>query len=276
MSFTQDDITRSGYRLPAAPPDAWRTYDEQNPIPGYFQFDWLSSRHPDLYHQFALSSVGLINKLHTIFDLTGCDVVDIGAGTGRSAMEAAKKAKRVFAVDLYESVVSFGKNALQNIGVTNVHYVIGDREHLPLAENSVDVAINTWAELNPHEAYRVIKPNGYLIQMAVALEALCGELTAELAPDYAWIPKTVAPAEVYAPDYPDAHCTADNSIWDGIPLTGPIQVHQFTYISDYGDYSELAAIAGRLYGPKAKRYFLNRQQATFAWRLQVLIGQVSK
>jgi ubiquinone/menaquinone biosynthesis C-methylase UbiE len=79
--------------------DSRRAYDEINPIPGYFPFDWLSSRHPDLYHQFALSTVGLMEKLHTIIDLTGCDVLDIGAGTGRSAMGAAQKAKRVFAVD---------------------------------------------------------------------------------------------------------------------------------------------------------------------------------
>ena len=50
MSLGQDEITRSGYKLKAAPVDSWRIYDEMHPVPGYFQFDWLSSRHPDLYH----------------------------------------------------------------------------------------------------------------------------------------------------------------------------------------------------------------------------------
>ena len=154
MRLTQEDITLSGYKLQAAPAGAWRNYDKNNPIPGYFQFDWLSSRHPDLYHQFALSTGGLMAKLHTLVDLTRCDVVDIGAGTGRSASGAAQKAKRVFAVELYTSVVSFAKNQLRQSRTTNVDYINGDREHLPLPENSVDVVINAWAELNPHEAYR--------------------------------------------------------------------------------------------------------------------------
>ena len=276
MSLTQEEINRSGYKLRAAPVDAWRTYDEKDPMPGYYQFDWLSSRHPDLYHKFALSTVGLMDRLHTMIDLTGCDVVDIGAGTGRSALGAAQKARRVFAVDLYESVVSFGKNQLQRTNTTNVHYIDGDREYLPLPENSVDVVINSWAELNHHEAYRVLKPGGYLIQLGAPLSALCGELTSELAPDYPWFPEDCAPIEVYSPGYPDTHYTADNSIWNGIPVIGPIHILQFTYVADYQDYSEAAAITGRLLGPKAKSYFTTRKQSTFSWRLQIIIGQVSK
>jgi ubiquinone/menaquinone biosynthesis C-methylase UbiE len=276
MNLTQEEIAMSGFWLQSAPVDSWRIYDEANPMPGYFQFDWLSSRHPDLYHKFALSTVGLIDKLHTIFDLTGCDVIDIGAGTGRSAIEAAKKAKRVFAVDAYVSVVAFGNNQLQQTKITNVQYAVGNRDQLPFRENSVDVVINAWAELNPQEAYRVLKPHGYLIQMGAVPNALCGELTAQLAADYPWIPQDVAPAEVYKPGYPDAHCTADNSIWNGIPVAGLINILQFTYVADYQDDAEAAAITGRLYGPKAKHYFLTRKQSTFAWRLQIMIGQVEK
>lgn len=276
MSLTQADIIRSGYKLQAAPVDAWRIYDEKNPIPGYFQFDWLSSRHPDLYHQFALSTVGLLEKLHTLIDLTGLNVIDIGAGTGRSAIGAAQKANRVFAVELYASVVSFGKRQLQQSKTTNVYYINGDREYLPLPESSVDVAINAWAELNPQEAYRVLKPKGYLIQLGAIPNALCGELTSELVSDFAWLPKECAPAEVFEPEYPDIRLTADNSIWNGIPVTGPIHIHQFTYVADYLDTSEAANMMGRLYGPKAKSYFVTRKQSTFSWRLQIIMGQVSK
>jgi SAM-dependent methyltransferase len=276
MSLTQEEILSSGFRLKAAPVDSWRAYDEKEPIPGYFEFDWLSSRHPDLYHKFALSTVGLMNKLHTIVDFTNCDVIDIGAGTGRSAVEAAKKARKVFAVDAYVSVVAFGKDQLQQSNTTNVHYIIGDRDNLPLKENSVDVAINSWAELNLQEAYRVLKPHGYLIQLGAVPNALCGELTSELASDYSWVPKDYAPAEVYKPDYPDTHCTADNSIWDGMPVTGSINVYQFTFVADYKDYTEAAAITGRLFGQKARHYFMTRKQSTFSWRLQIIIGQVSK
>lgn len=276
MSFGQDEITRSGYKLKAAPVDSWRIYDEMHPVPGYFQFDWLSSRHPDLYHQFALSTVGLMEKLRTLIDLTGCDVLDIGAGTGRSAMGAAEQANRVFAVDLYWSVAHFGKGQLARTHLENVHYLIGDREQLPLPENSIDVVINAWAELNPYEAFRVLKPNGLLIQLGAIPNALCGELTAELAPDYPWLPQDCAAAEVFDPTCPDRQESADNSIWNGIPVTGSITIRQFTYVARYQNFSEAACMTGRLYGPKAKRYFMTREQSTFSWRLQIIMGRVRK
>ncbi|HEY9824505.1 MAG TPA: methyltransferase domain-containing protein [Stenomitos sp.] len=276
MDLTQEEIISSRYKLQAAPVDSWRVYDEDNPIPGYFEFDWLSSRHPDLYHQYALSTVGLMEKLHTLMDLTNCTVLDIGAGTGRSAIGAAEKARRVFAIDWYQSVVWFGNRQLQQAQITNVYYINGNRDHLPLPENSVDVVINAWAELNPQEAYRVLKPNGYLIQLGAVPNALCGELTSELMSEYAWLPKDCAPSEVFEPGYPDTYCTTDSSIWDGIPVIGSIRIQQFTYVADYKDYSEIASMTGRLYGPKARQYFVTRKQSTFSWRLQIIMGQVSK
>ena len=276
MDLTQEEILQSGFRLQAAPVDSWRIYDEANPIPGYFQFDWLSSRHPDLYHQFALSTVGLMDKLDTLIDLTGCIVLDIGAGTGRSAMGAARKAKTVFAVEAYWSVVLFGKTQVGQADARNIHYINGDREHLPLAENSVDVVVNAWAELNPNEAWRVLKPRGYLVQLGAIPNGLCGELTSELAPDYPWLPKDCPPVEVFDPTYPDKQEFTDSSIWNGIPVELPVMVHQFTYVANYPDYSEAACITGRLYGPKARRYFIARKQSSFSWRLQIVIGQIRK
>jgi SAM-dependent methyltransferase len=276
MDLTQAEINNSRHKLQAAPPDSWRSYDEKDPIPGYFQFDWLSSRHPDLYHRFALSTDGLMQKLHTLIDLSDRVVLDIGAGTGRSAAGAAEKARRVFALELYQAVVMFGNSRLRQTHTTNVHYVNGDREHLPFPASCVDVVINAWAELNPLEAWRVLKQGGWLIQLGAVPNALCGELTALLALDYPWIPADCAPAEVFDPGYPETTCSADSSTWNGICLAGPIGIHQFTYVADYGDCAEIAAMTGRLYGPKAKQYFLARKQSTFSWRLQIIMGQVSK
>ena len=70
MELTLEAIKNAGYKLQAAEKGSWKVYNEENPVPGYFQFDWLSSRFPDLYHDFALSTVGLISKLHTIIDFS--------------------------------------------------------------------------------------------------------------------------------------------------------------------------------------------------------------
>ena len=74
--MTVKDIRDAGYFLEAAPPDAWRVYDERDPVPCYFEFAWLNAYRPDLYHRFALSTEGLMDELETQVDLSSL----IGAG----------------------------------------------------------------------------------------------------------------------------------------------------------------------------------------------------
>ena len=52
--------------LEAAPLDDWRIYDEHDPVPGYFDLDWFSAYHPDLYHKFSLSTEGLMDELEKL------------------------------------------------------------------------------------------------------------------------------------------------------------------------------------------------------------------
>ena len=276
MEFTQEQLEAAGYGLKAAPNDAWRDYDERNPIPGYFQFDWLSARHPDLYHKFALSSVGFVNELNKLVDLTGLEVMDICAGTGRSTMGAAQKAKRVTAIDAYESVLSFGSKLAYRAGSENVNYIVGDCAHLPLPDNAMDAAICVWAVVSYPEAYRVLKPGGYLIDLVPAPGALCGELTCALADVYPDLITAIAPAHQFDPSCPDSDSVIQDSTYSGVPVVPPILVHDFTYVADYGDCSEAAAIVGRLYGSKAKRYMLEKQKSILSWRLRIVISRTKK
>lgn len=276
MELTQEQLESAGYSLKAAPEDAWRNYDERNPIPGYFGFDWLSGRHPDLYHKFALSSVGLINELNKLVDLTGLEVVDIGAGTGRSTMGVATKAKRVIAIDIYESVAAYGKRLVQQAGLQNVIYVRGDRAHLPIRNDSMDACVRAWAEVNYLEAFRVLKPNGYLIDLGPAPGLIVGELDSILAEVDPEIITEIAPADEFDPLCPASDSFISEDTWIGVRVTPPILLHDFTYEADYGDYVEAAAIFGRLYGPKVKRYLLDQQKSTVSSRLRIVISRVKK
>lgn len=268
--ITLDEIMSAGYKLPAAEPGSWRFYDETNPVPGYFEFDWLSSRFPDLYHEFALSSIGLITKLHSLIDLQGMTVLDVGAGTGRSSIELSKRAAHVHSTDVFQSVIEFGQNEIRRLGISNIDYSYGDRECLLFHDNMFDAVVFTWAEVNHQEAYRVLKNGGYLIQMAAIPEALCGEIT-----DYIH-GTSVNDPRIFQADFPDYVDKVDQVVLSNIPLIKGIAVHRFTYLSRYPSCEELAAIVGRLYGPSAKRYFLERQQSTYSWRLEIKIGQVKK
>ncbi len=274
LTITVEDIREAGYSLRAAPPEDWRIYDECDPVPGYFDFDWFSAYHPDLYHKFSLSTEGLMDRLEDMVDLSGLVIADVGAGTGRAAIRASEKAERVYAIDAYRSVVEFGRDLVGELGLRNVDYIQGDGANIPLPDSSVDASIHSWAILDHEEAYRVLKPHGLLVSLGPAPGALCGELTATLAPEYPELIRSVASQESFDPNCASAESEVES--WGGIPLTALAQIHDFTYVADYGDTTEAAEILGRLYGPRAKSYILDRAQSTLAWRLRIKVARVAK
>ena len=264
-----------GYESPAAPFDAWRLYDPENPNPGYFEFDWISARHPDLYHRFALSTNGLLDELEKLVDLTGLDIVDIGAGTGRSTLGAARTAKHVYAVDVYRSVVEFGRNEVSKAGLTNVTYLQGDRAALPLEDESVDAALAAWAEFDPQEMYRVLRPDGWVVVGACAPGSLMGELTEVLSPSYPEFVSEVAARDTFDPEFPPEDGEFGTESWQGVPVRW-MKYHDFTHVAGFGDPTELAAILGRIYGPVAEHYARDNGKSTLAYRLRICYGQVAK
>lgn len=274
LAITEEYIRHAGYSLESASPDDWRIYDERSPVPGYFEFDWLSAYHPDLYHRFSLSTEGLMDELENLVDLSDLAVADIGAGTGRAAIRASEKARHVYAIDVYRSVIEFGRDRVQELGLRNVDYVQGNGANIPLSDNSVDVSMHSWAILNHEEAYRILKPRGLLVSLCPAPGSLCGELTAALAPEYPELIRSVASPESFNPHCPPSESEVDS--WGDMPLVTPASAHDFTYVADYGDATEAAVILGRLYGPRAKSYILDRDQSTLAWRLRITAARVAK
>lgn len=270
------DFAALGYDIPAAEEGSWRHYDEANPQPGYFEFDWLSARYPDLYHRFALSTVSLINELPQLIDLKGLAIADIGAGTGRSSIGLAKHARHVYAFDAYAAVVDFGQKAVQAAGCRNVEYHRADRAALPLPDASVDAVTACWAALDVAEAYRVLKPDGWLIQMDCVPGTLCGELTPTLQSSYPTLLIAPTPAEQLDPTYPPADFVMGHASGIDVPLVDGIHVHDFTSVSEYGSVDEAMAIFGRLYGPKAAEYLRAHNKSALASRLRISYGCVAK
>jgi ubiquinone/menaquinone biosynthesis C-methylase UbiE len=168
-------------------------------------------------------------------------------------------------------VINFGKNEIQRLGIDNIEYAYGDRDNLPFSDSTFDAVIFSWAEPNHEEAYRVLKNNGYLIQMASIPEALCGEIT-----DYLHGTSIIMMREYFCQVVLMNLMQKDSSVFSGISLAGLVNVYRFTYLSKYKSFEELASIVGRLYGPKAKEYFTTRKQDTYSWRNEILIGQIRK
>ncbi|MGA8943046.1 MAG: arsenite methyltransferase [Thermoactinomyces sp.] len=99
-------------------------------------------------------------------------VLDLGSGGGFDCFLAARQVTesgRVIGVDMTPEMISKARSNACKIGATNIEFRLGEIEHLPVADNSVDVIIsNCVINLSPdkpqvfREACRVLKSGGRL------------------------------------------------------------------------------------------------------------------
>ena len=103
----------------------------------------------------------------------GETVLDLGSGAGFDAFLAARQVGdegRVIGVDMTPAMLDRARTNAREGGYDNVEFRLGEIEHLPVADRSVDVVIsNCVINLSPEkgqvflEAFRVLRPGGRLL-----------------------------------------------------------------------------------------------------------------
>jgi SAM-dependent methyltransferase len=139
----------------------------------------------------------------------GETVLDLGSGAGFDAFLAARAvgpAGRVIGVDMTSEMIERARANAQRIGADTVDFRLGEIEHLPVADASVDVVIsNCVINLSPEkervfqEVLRVLKPGGRIaVSDVVQLAAMPAELAAQAAAIAGCIAGAASPSTIEA------------------------------------------------------------------------------
>ncbi|RCW43111.1 class I SAM-dependent methyltransferase [Paenibacillus prosopidis] len=105
----------------------------------------IYEKEADRYHQLISKQPDLMECIDELRPISGLEVVDLGAGSGRLTAVLAAKAKSVIALDASDAMLQLTARRLSQAGHTNWTTHVADHRKLPLEDNSADLVVSGWS-----------------------------------------------------------------------------------------------------------------------------------
>jgi ubiquinone/menaquinone biosynthesis C-methylase UbiE len=227
------------------------------------RWDILYRDYPEVYEEWGQIPMlpRLVGVIAGRFPLEGKVMVDVGSGTGLSTFDLAEHAGFVIGVEIEEPMKSIATDGAKERGIENVRFEIGDAEHLPLEDDSVDVAVA--ATLGggdvckvAAEMERVVRPGGLVLREDVAP----GWYGGELMPVITGKPRDETPAK--------------GSRDDILAGLGYEALDVFKE-QEYGTVERVVRTYGFIHSKRAIDYIREHNMTTIRWKFRVRFKAVA-
>lgn len=202
----------------------------------------------------VLASLGCGNPTALARLNPGETVLDLGSGGGIDVLLSARRVGptgRAIGLDMTDEMLELARKNQQVAGTTNVEFVKGTMEAMPLPSESIDVIISNCVinlsgdkRLVMQEAFRVLKPGG---RLAISDIVHRGEMPAA------------------------ARANAD--LWCGC-VSGALSEHEFTSLLREAGFTEIDIEPTRVYGEDEIRALADSVGAKEETQLATLAGSL--
>ncbi len=185
----------------------------------------------DLPREAVAGSIGCANPVALAHLEPGEDVLDLGSGGGIDVLLSARRVGpggRAYGVDMTAEMLELARANQARAGVTNVEFLEGRIEAVPLPDGSVDVVVsNCVINLSADkpavfaEAFRLLRPHGRLAIVDVVADhvpdpALRGDLAAWAGCVAGAITRSQYRAMLVDAGFVDIEIADDHAVGDGL------------------------------------------------------------